>query len=96
MAKPIKAIISRPRAVAAASGLPEESINWIPEIIMMMTVIKPASPRITGRISVIIFPIRLFALKLLVGESGKFIPGIEPPPFIMVIFGVQSNQLLLP
>ena len=47
-AKPTRAKVKRPRAAAAASGLPDEVINWIPEMTIMMTVINPAMPRIIG------------------------------------------------
>ena len=40
--KPTKAKINLPRAVAAASGLPEDVINWIPEMTIKITVKNPA------------------------------------------------------
>ena len=55
-AKPTKAKISLPLAAAAASGLPEEVINWIPEMTIKITVKKPAMPRIAGKKPVIIWP----------------------------------------
>ena len=50
MTKPMIAKVNLPLAAPADSGLPLEVINWIPEMIINITVMKPAIPRMMGRI----------------------------------------------
>ena len=69
--KPIRAKIKRPLAEAAASGLPLEVMNWMPEMTIIMMAIKPAMPKIIGRNFEMIFPMRPEAVNSEVGEFGK-------------------------
>jgi len=72
-AKPTRAKIKRFFAPAAASGLPEERINWIPEMTIKMTVKKPAMVMI-GRRKPEIKPAGVFRLQFVTG------PRIVSPP----------------
>jgi len=68
--KPTRAKINLLLAAAAASGLPLDVTNWMPEMITKITVKKPAIPSTIGRISPISLPIRLPAVNPFSVSSG--------------------------
>ena len=83
----------------AASGLPEEVMNWTPEIAIKITVKKPPMPIATGKILVTKSPTRVDPEPKLtpVGLSGStgsiLLPPPPPPPGSTPLPG---PQVLLP
>ena len=69
-AKPMRAKVRRALAPAAASGLPEDVMNWMPEMMMIIIEMKPAIAKMAGKMAVMNSPKRLLSVNLPLKAAG--------------------------